>query len=67
MMNRASGVAKELLGATVLGGAARPRGFHFEDRPTNDGPGTHHADIVGTRPDGFEKLPLTPTPGIYKD
>ena len=63
----ASGCAAHLLPHTALGTRAVPRGFAYRDRKPRVSPGSHHADLVGTRPPGFESLPKTPTPGIYKN
>lgn len=62
----ASRAAERLLEKRLVGEPAVPRGFHFNGMDPHAGPGPHHADIVGTRPAGFESLPRTPTPGIHK-
>lgn len=63
----ASGAADRLLRRTTLGAASSARDYRFEDRGTRTGPGPHHAALTGTQPAGFENLPRTPTPGIYKN
>jgi NAD(P)H-nitrite reductase large subunit len=62
----ASRTATSLLPQTIESGAARPRGYTHGDRQPSNERSPYHADIVGTRPAGFEDLPRTPTPGIYK-
>ncbi len=62
----ASGAAAKLMSQTTLGAASAVRGFRFQDRSPRTDPGPHHGALVGTRPPGFESLPRTPTPGIYK-
>ncbi len=58
--------ASRLVPSTVLGEPSRARRL----APSTAGPardaGPHHADLVGTRPPGFDSLPPTPTPGIHK-
>jgi len=58
--------ATRLLQQTTVGGPSAPRTFHFQDKQPATQPSPHHADLVGTRPAGFDSLPRTPTPGIYK-
>ncbi len=62
----ASGTATTLLKRSVVGGAARPRSYTHEGRKPPNTRSPYHADMAGTRPEGFEDLPRTPTPGIYK-
>jgi NAD(P)H-nitrite reductase large subunit len=62
----ASGAAAKLLGLTTVGAASAARGFRFKNRAPRTKPSKHHRDLVGTRPQGFDSLPRTPTPGIYK-
>lgn len=63
----ASKAASVLLARTTVGAASRSRGFHFNDLRPKTTPGPHHADLIGTQPAGFDQLPRTPTPGIYKN
>jgi hypothetical protein len=62
----ASRAADRLLEKTLIGAPSAARAYRFGDLPPRGGPGPHHADIVGTKPAGFEALPRTPTPGIHK-
>ncbi len=62
----ASGTAAALLKRTVEGRPATPRGYTHEGRRPPNQRSPHHADLADTRPPGFEDLPRTPTPGIYK-
>jgi NAD(P)H-nitrite reductase large subunit len=62
----AGGAASGLLQQTTVGAPSTARAFHFQDKQPGTQPSPHHADLVGTRPAGFESLPRTPTPGIYK-
>ncbi len=62
----ASGTAAILLKRTLEGRPASPRSYTHGDRKPPNQRSPHHADIVDTRPPGFEDLPRTPTPGIYK-
>ncbi len=62
----ASGTAAALLKRTVEGRPATPRGYTHEGRQPPNQRSPYHSDLVDTRPEGFENLPRTPTPGIYK-
>jgi NAD(P)H-nitrite reductase large subunit len=63
----ASKAASVLLARTTVGAPSPSRGFHFDNLGPRTTPTSHHADLVGTQPAGFDQLPRTPTPGIYKN
>jgi NAD(P)H-nitrite reductase large subunit len=62
----ASGTATRLLPETILGAAATPRLFHFQNLGPRTDAGPHHAALLDTRPADFDTLRRTPTPGIHK-
>jgi NAD(P)H-nitrite reductase large subunit len=62
----ASRAATQLLSQATLGAPSQSRAFRFIDRSPRTDAGPHHAILAGTRPPGFDALPRTPTPGIYK-
>jgi len=62
----ASGAAGRLLAHTTVGAPSVARGFQFTNQRPPSKAGEHHTTLVKTKPRKFDKLPRTPTPGIYK-